>query len=85
MAMKSRPLDATELEAELLRLNTLVRERREQLARLRDCPNSACPCRVVWRDVVEKNLASQVGKVRRNVRSGPKKPAKGEGRSRRSK
>jgi hypothetical protein len=67
--MKSRPLDATELEAELLKLNALVRERRKQLARLRNCPNPDCPCRVVWRDAVEKNLATQVGKVRRNVRS----------------
>lgn len=69
MPMKSRPLDATELEAELLRLNALVRERREQLARLKNCPNPECPCRVVWRGVVEQNLASQVGRIRRNVRS----------------
>ena len=68
MATKSRPLDATELESELLRLNSLVRERRKQLARLKDCPNPQCPCRVVWQDVVEKNLAGQVGRIRRNVR-----------------
>jgi len=67
--MKSRPLDATELEGELLRLNALVRERRKQLARLKNCPNPECPCRVVWRGMVEKNLATQVGRVRRNVRS----------------
>jgi hypothetical protein len=67
--MKSEQLDATELEAELLRLNALVRERRKQLARLKNCPNPECPCRAVWRDVVEKKLAGQVGKIRRNVRS----------------
>jgi hypothetical protein len=67
--MKTDNLNATELEAELVRLNALVRERREQLARLEDCPNQTCPCRVVWRDVVEKNLATQVRKVRRNVRA----------------
>jgi hypothetical protein len=76
--MKSRPLDSTELEAELLRLNSLVRERRKQLARLKNCPNPDCPCRVVWRDVVEKNLAGQVGRIRRNVRSRRGGSAKGK-------
>lgn len=74
--MKSRPLDATELEAELLRLNALVRERRNQLARLKNCPNPDCPCRVVWRDTVEKSLANQVGRVRRNVSGGSKNSSK---------
>lgn len=70
---------ATALEAELLRLNALVRERRKQLDRLEECPNKDCPCRVVWRDHVEKNLAGQVGAVRRRVKGkgakGRKSPA----------
>ncbi len=57
-----------ELESELLRLNDLVRARRKQLARLEDCPNKGCECRRVWREVVEKDLAKQVGKIRRGVR-----------------
>ncbi len=60
---------ATELEAELLRLNALVRERRNQLARLEKCPNKDCPCRFVWREQVEKNLEGQVGRIRRQVRA----------------
>jgi len=76
MVMKTEKLDATELEAELVRLNALVRERRRQLARLEKCPNKKCPCRVVWRQVVEENLASQVGRIRRNVRTGRGSPAK---------
>ena len=59
--------EATDLEAELVQLNALVRERRKQLARLEACPNKDCPCRVVWRDHVEKHLAGQVGKIRRQV------------------
>jgi hypothetical protein len=66
--MNGKERDATELEAELLRLNTLVRERRKQLARLEKCPNKDCPCRFVWREHVEKSLAGQVGKIRREVR-----------------
>jgi hypothetical protein len=58
----------TELEAQLVWLNALVRERRKQLDRLEKCPNKDCPCRFVWRDHVEKNLAGQVGKIRRRVR-----------------
>ncbi len=69
--MKSKQREAAELEAELLRLNMLVRERREQLARLKDCPNPSCPCRVVWREAVEKDLALQVGKIRREVHGRP--------------
>jgi hypothetical protein len=64
----SKQRELADLEAELTRLNALVRERRAQLARLRDCPNPACPCRVVWRDHVEKNLARQVTRIRRQVR-----------------
>jgi hypothetical protein len=64
----------TELEAELMRLSALVRERRAQLARLAKCPNKDCPCRVVWRDHVEKNLAGMVGKIRRRVRGKTAQP-----------
>ena len=59
---------AAELEAELIRLNTLVRARRKQLARLDRCPNKDCECRMVWRDMVEKQLAQQMGKIRRQVK-----------------
>lgn len=69
MTTNGKPQKATELEAELLRLNTLVRERRKQLARLEECPNKDCACRLVWRDHVEKNLAGQVVKIRRQVRN----------------
>ena len=65
--MNGKQRDVTALETELVRLNMLVRERRLQLARLEKCPNKDCPCRVVWRDHVEKNLAGQVGKVRKHV------------------
>jgi hypothetical protein len=78
MTMKSKKSEALELEAELVRLNDLVRARRAQLERLEDCPNKDCECRVVWRETVEKNLAHQVGKVRRGVRkhSHPAKSSK---------
>jgi hypothetical protein len=76
MTTKGKPQEATELEAELLRLNTLVRERRKQLDRLEKCPNKDCPCRVVWRNHVEKNLAGQVGKIRRKVSSKTAQPTK---------
>ncbi len=66
--MKSKERQVLDLEAELLRLNDLVRARRAQLARLEKCPNKDCECRAVWREVVEKNLSLQVGKVRRQVR-----------------
>ena len=65
--MNGKQRAATQLEAELIRLNTLVRERRKQLARLEKCPNKDCPCRFVWREHVEKNLAGQVGEIRRRV------------------
>jgi len=64
----------TDIESELVRLNALVRERRKQLDRLDKCPNKDCPCRFVWRDHVEKNLAGQVGKIRRQVRGKSVKP-----------
>jgi hypothetical protein len=79
MTTIGKPQEATELEAELVRLNTLVRERRKQLARLEKCPNKDCPCRVVWRNHVEKNLAGQVGKIRRTVSSKTGQPAKPKG------
>ncbi len=68
--MNSKPREIVELEAELVRLNTLVRARRQQLARLQKCPNKDCQCRVVWREVVERDLARQVGKIRKGVRNG---------------
>ena len=74
--MKSKTQAALDLEAELLRLNTLVRQRREQLGRLEKCPHKDCECRVVWRQVVEDKLASQVGKIRKTVKPrGSRKPA----------
>jgi hypothetical protein len=72
--MKSKEKSAAELEAELLRLNTLVRARRKQLARLETCPHKDCECRAVWREVVESKLATQVSKIRQSVSS--KKAAK---------
>ncbi len=66
--MKSKPERVVELEAELTRLNILVRARRKQLARLERCPNKDCECRMVWRDSVEKNLAEQMGRIRRQVK-----------------
>jgi len=73
--MKSKEREVLELESELLRLASLVRERRNQLARLKDCPNPLCPCRAVWRDQVEKKLSVQVRKVRKQVRGTPPPPA----------
>jgi hypothetical protein len=81
MTKIGKPQEATELEAELLRLNSLVRERRKQLARLEKCPNKDCPCRVVWRNHVEKNLAGQMGKIRRKVSTKTAQPAKPKGKS----
>ena len=73
--MKTKQREAAELEAELLRLNSLVRERRNQLARLEACPNKDCECRRVWKEVVDKKLNRQVGKIRKQVRGkGGNKP-----------
>jgi hypothetical protein len=74
--MKSKEREVLELESELLRLAALVRERRKQLARLKNCPNPSCPCRAVWRDHVEKKLSIQVRKVRKQVREAPPQPAR---------
>jgi hypothetical protein len=80
MIMNGRQREATELEAELVRLNALVRERRKQLARLEKCPNKDCPCRLIWRNHVEKSLAGQVGKIRQRVRGKLAKLVKQNGR-----
>lgn len=73
--MKNKRRQVIELESELLQLNELVRARRAQLARLDQCPNKDCECRKVWREVVESNLAGQVRKIRRTVRT-PRRNAK---------
>ncbi len=65
--MKDKRRDVMELEDELLRLNALVRNRRAQLDRLEKCPNKDCQCRLVWRDVMERTLSRQMGKIRRQV------------------
>ena len=75
--MKSNESKVLGLESELLRLSNLVRERRSQLARLRDCPNPLCPCRAVWRDHVEKKLSGQVNKVNKTVRQTPSPRSRG--------
>jgi hypothetical protein len=85
MATKNNRSAATELEDQLVKLNALVRERRKQLARLEKCPNKRCACRLVWREVVEKNLANQVGAIRRKVRLQLRRPPRtkrGPGNSR---
>jgi hypothetical protein len=74
--MKRQQHDKLELEAELLKLNALVRERRKQLARIEDCPNKTCHCRAVWREQVEKTLSGQVRKIRRQIGGKPNKAAK---------
>ena len=74
--MKRTRNQTAELEAELLRLNALVRQRRNQLARLESCPNKDCECRQVWKEVVEQKLAKQVGKIRKQVRGKTRKRAK---------
>jgi hypothetical protein len=68
--MRNKRQETIELEAELFRLNALVRKRRQQLARLEKCPNKDCECRAVWHEVVNKNLAGQMTKIRRQVRDG---------------
>ena len=75
--MKTKQQQAAELADELLRLNALVRARRAQLARLEKCPFKDCECRRVWRDVVEKDLAGQMGKISRSISNGKAKGIKG--------
>jgi hypothetical protein len=74
--LKTKATDAESLEAKLRRLNNLVRQRRAQLARLAACPHKECECRAVWRQVIEKELACQVGRVRSEVRAGSRPRAK---------
>ena len=69
--MKSKTPATLELETELAKLTNLVRERRQQLERLADCPNPACPCRMVWKDHVEKNLTGQIRRIRRQINNHP--------------
>ena len=76
MIMNGKQRVTANLEAELLRLNALVRERRKQLDRLEKCPNKDCPCRFIWREHVEKNLEGQVGKIRQHVRAKSTKSGK---------
>jgi len=63
-----------------MRLNALVRERREQAARLEACPNPECPCRTVWQEKVDKGVASQMRKIGKQVKDpcgcSPAKPQK---------
>jgi len=82
--MKRTQRQAAELEAELIRLNTLVRARRKQLARLEHCPHKDCECRQVWREVTEKKLAAQVAKIRKTVKTGNANPSGTRKRVRRS-
>lgn len=74
--MKRKPQEKIELEAELLKLNDLVRERRKELAKIQDCPNHDCHCRAVWKEQVDKNLAGQVRKIRRKLDVKPKTKAR---------
>jgi len=67
--MNSKKQASSDLESELLRLNTLVRQRRAQLARLETCPHKDCECRAVWSSIVDKDLATQVRKIRKGVSS----------------
>ena len=67
MKKNSKTQEKLELEAELMRLNELVRERRSDLARIQECPNETCKCRAVWKEQVDKTLASQVRKIRKQI------------------
>jgi hypothetical protein len=74
--MKNQQREILELEAELFQLATLVRNRRKALERLRNCPNKSCQCRLVWSEQVNKSLASQVRKIRRQLGNSPTKAKK---------
>ena len=74
--MKRKQDEKLKLEAELLKLNALVRERREQLDSIRDCPNHACRCRAVWKEHVEKTLSGQMRKIRQQIGAKTKKAPK---------
>ena len=89
MTMKSSDSGPAALESELVRLNTLIRARRKQLALLERCPHTECECRALWTEMTEKKLAGQMGKVRKHVRSSRNgsngsngKPKKGSAKSR---
>lgn len=69
--MNSKVRQAVDLEAELLRLTSMVRQRRKQLERLARCPNKDCECRRVWKEVVQENVSGQVSKIRRSVKAAP--------------
>ena len=71
--MKTKRHQIIELEAELLRLNSLVRDRRKELARLAKCPNKSCTCRLFWEEHIAKLLSLQMGRIRRGIR--PKRRA----------
>ena len=79
--MKSKNQVASDLAADLLRLNSLVRQRRAQLERLEKCPHKDCECRLVWSQVVNKDLATQVGKIRKGVSRNGSKAGKPSARS----
>ncbi len=64
----SKTTTSLELDAELVKLTALVRERRKELERLKECPNKTCQCRQVWNEQVGKTMASQVRKIRRKIR-----------------
>jgi hypothetical protein len=81
--MNGKVPQVTELEAELTRLSAMVRERRKQLARLEKCPNKDCPCRFVWREHIEENLAGQIGTIQRQVCGQTRKAVKPRARARR--
>jgi hypothetical protein len=74
--MKSQQREILELETELLQLATLVRKRRKAMERLQNCPNSNCQCRLVWSEQVNKTLASQVRRIRRQLSHQPAKVKK---------
>ena len=76
MKKNSKQQEKLELEAELMRLNELVRERRSDLARIEECPNEGCKCRALWKEQVDKTLASQVRKIRRQIVVRKAAPAK---------
>ena len=76
MKKNSKQQEKLELESELMRLNELVRERRNDLARIEECPNETCKCRAVWKEQVDKTLASQVRKIRKQIVVQKEAPAK---------
>ena len=83
--MKSKQSQVIELEAELLRLNDMVRARRRQLANLEKCPHADCECRSVWQSVTEQNLAGQMKVIGKTVQRATPTKAKAVKRTRRSK